>query len=134
MNVADSEFKNLLRQYKKICVYGLSPDTSKPSHSVPAYMRSEGYDVVGIHPRGEDFAGFKIYKSLSDIPAEYRKFLNVFRRPENIPDVVEEVLKVGGVELLWLQLGISNLEAERRAEAAGIKVVSNRCLYIEHRK
>ncbi len=134
MNIADSEFKSLLSKYKKICVYGLSPEGSKPSHSVPAYMRDQGYSVVGIHPRGQDFAGFKIYSKLADVPAEDRKFLNVFRRPENIPEVVEEALAVGGIEVLWLQLGIENPAAEKRAEEAGLKVVSNRCLYIEHRK
>ncbi len=134
MNVKDTEFKALLEKYKKICIYGLSGDKSKPSHSVPTYMRSQGYDVVGIHPRGEDFDGFKVYSKLIDVPADYRKFIDVFRRPENIPQVVDEAIAAGGVELLWLQLGITNPEAERRAEAAGIKVIANRCLYIEHKK
>lgn len=79
-------------------------------------------------------SGFKIYNTLETVPAEYRKFVDVFRSSERIPEVVDEVLKVGGVEVLWLQLGISNPEAEARAKEAGIKVISNRCLAIEHRK
>lgn len=126
--------RDLLTKYKKICVYGLSPDAGKPSHTVPLFMRSAGYDVVGIYPRPGDFAGFKIYQSLKDVPADYRKFVDVFRRPEKIPEVVDEVLAVGGVEVLFLQLGISHPAAEARAEAAGIKVISNRCLYIEYKK
>jgi uncharacterized protein len=134
MNVTDSEIKNILTKYKKLTIYGMSPDSSKPSHSVPIFMRSIGYEIVGTYPRGEDFEGVKIYQSLKDVPAEYRKFIDVFRRSEQIPEVVEEVLSVGGCEVLFLQLGISHPEAEKRAESAGLKVISNRCLYIEYKK
>nr|BFD61082.1 CoA-binding protein [Bdellovibrio sp. CKG001]BFD64498.1 CoA-binding protein [Bdellovibrio sp. HM001]BFD68700.1 CoA-binding protein [Bdellovibrio sp. HAGR004] len=134
MNVQDHEFKALLEKYRKFSVYGLSPDTTKPSHYVPAYMKDHGWDIVGTYPKAHDVGGFKIYSSLKDVPPEYRKFVDVFRSSDRIPDVVDEVLEVGGVEVLWLQLGISNPEAEARAEKAGIKVVSNRCLIIEHKK
>lgn len=134
MNVNNNEIKKILETYKKICVIGLSPEAHKPSHSVPAYMREQGYDVVGVYPRGESNGGFKIYSSLKDVPAEYRKFINVFRRSEKIPDVVEEVLTLGGAEVLWLQLGISHADAEEKAEQSGLKVVSNRCLLIEYDK
>lgn len=134
MNVQDSEIKSLLQTYQKFSVYGLSPDTTKPSHYVPAYMKDHGWDVVGTYPKAHDVGGFKVYSSLKEIPPEYRRFVDVFRSSDRIPDVVDEVLEVGGVEVLWLQLGISNPEAELRAEKAGIKVVSNRCLIIEHKK
>lgn len=134
MNVKDDEIKGLLEKYGKITVIGLQPDDGKPSHTVPVFIRSKGYEVVGVYPRPGDFAGFKIYQSLKDVPAEFRKFVNVFRRSEAIPEVVEDVLAAGGVELLWLQLGIAHPEAEKKAEAAGIKVISNRCLYIEYEK
>ncbi len=130
----DSEIKDLLTRYKKITVYGLSTDASKPSQGVPVFMRSHGYDIVGIYPRKEEIAGFKIYESLKDVPAEHKKFVDVFRRSENIPQVVDEVIEAGGVEVLWLQLGITNPEAEKRAENAGIRVVSDRCLIIEYKK
>lgn len=134
MNVKDSDFKSLLQKYPKFSVYGLSPDPEKASHYVPLYMRDHGWDIVGTYPKKHEVNGFPIYASLADVPAEYRKFVDVFRSSERVPDVVEEVLKVGGVEVLWLQLGISHPEAEARAEKAGIKVVSNRCLIIEHKK
>lgn len=134
VNVKDSEIKEILQNYKKITVYGLSPDSSKPSHTVPFFMRSQGYDIVGIYPRPGDIKGVPTYQTLKDVPADFRKFVNVFRRNEAIPDVVDEVLAVGGVEILWLQLGITHPEAEKRAEDAGIRVVSNRCLYIEYKK
>ena len=131
MNVKDSGFKELLTKYKKFTVYGFSSDESKPSHQVPLFMRSQGYEFVGIYPRPGDIGGAKIYQNLKDVPADFRKFVDVFRRSENIPEVVDEAITAGGVEVLWIQLGISHPAAEKKAEAAGIKVVSNRCLLIE---
>jgi hypothetical protein len=134
MNVKDSEFKSLLQRYTKFSVYGLSPDPDKASHYVPLYMREQGWDIVGTYPKKHQMNDFPIYSTLAEVPPEYRRFVDVFRSSERIPDVVDAVLRVGGVEVLWLQLGISHPEAEARAEKAGIKVVSNRCLIIEHKK
>ncbi len=134
MNIKDSEFKDLLTKYKRFVVYGLSPDGSKPSQRVPQFMKSKGYDIVGTYPGETEIAGFKIYPKLADVPAEYRKFVDIFRGSEKIPAIVEEAIAIGGVEVLWLQLGVSNPEAEKRAEAAGIKVVADRCLHIEYEK
>lgn len=131
MNVTDQEIKEILLKYKKLVVLGLSPDSSKASNEVPTFLRSQGYDPVGIYPKETNISGFKIYQSLQEVPAEYRKFVDVFRRSEAVPQIVDEVLKVGGVEVLWLQLGVSHPEAEKKAEAAGIKVISNRCPHIE---
>jgi len=133
MNVKDNEIKGLLSKYKKIAVYGLSPDPEKPSHYVPLYMRQQGWDIVGTYPKQHDVSGFEIFSKLRDVPPEHRKFLDVFRSSERISELVDEVLEVGGVDVLWLQLGITNSEAEKRAENAGIKVISNRCLIIEHK-
>lgn len=134
MNVKENEIKSILEKYKKIAVYGLSSDMQKPSFTVPLYMRNHGWDLVGIYPKMHSAGGFLIYPKLADVPAEYRKFVDVFRSSDRIPEVVDEVLTVGGVEVLWLQLGITDTEAEKKAEAAGIKVISNHCLVIEHRK
>lgn len=134
MNVNQDEIQQILKDYKRITVLGLSPDPSKPSNEVPVYMKSKGYDIVGVYPKEKQIAGMTIYQQLKDVPPEYRQFVDVFRRSDRIPEVVDEVLAAGGVEVLWLQLGITNPEAEKRAEAAGLKVVSNRCLLIEHRR
>lgn len=133
MNTSDSDIKKILETYKKITVIGLSPDPSKPSQGVPIFMRNQGFDIVGVYPKENEINGFKIYSSLAEVPPEYRKFVNVFRASNKIPEVVDEVLKVGGVEVLWLQLGIHHEEAEKRAENAGLKVISDRCLKIEYR-
>lgn len=134
MNVKDHEIKDLLTAYKKICVYGLSPDEAKPSHYVPEYIRTHGWEVVGTYPKPHAVGGFQIVKSLADVPLEFRRFVDVFRSSDRIPEVVDEVLAVGGAEVLWLQLGITHPEAELRAEKAGLKVVSNRCLIPEHKR
>lgn len=134
MNVKDSEIKSLMEKYKKFSVYGLSHDPAKPSHYVPLYMRNHGWEIVGTYPKAHSVNEFKIFNNLKEIPKEFRKFIDVFRASEKIPELVDEILELGGVEVLWLQLGISHPEAEVRAESAGIKVVSNRCLIIEHEK
>lgn len=132
MNTTDLEIKQILEKYKKFAVVGLSPDSSKPSQRVPLFMKSQGYDPVGVYPHEKNIQGLQIYSSLQEVPADYRQFVDVFRKPEAIPEVVDEVLRVGGVKVLWLQLGISHLQAEKKAEAAGIKVISDRCLHIEY--
>ena len=134
MNVAEDQIKGLLEKYKKFCVYGLSDDPEKPSHYVPLYMRSQGWDVVGVYPKLHAVSGFQVYSSLKEVPLEYRRFVDVFRRSDRLREVVEEALAVGGVEVLWFQLGITNAEVETVAEQAGLTVVSNRCLIIEHRR
>jgi predicted CoA-binding protein len=134
MNVKESEIKIVLSKYKKFSVYGLSPDPDKASHYVPLYMRNHGWEMVGTYPKPHFENGFKIYNKLAEIPLEYRKFVDVFRSSDRIPDVVDEAIAAGGVEVLWLQLGIAHPEAELKAENAGIKVVSNRCLIIEHKR
>lgn len=134
MNTTDAEIAKILKDYKKITVIGLSRDGTKPAQKVPQYMRMNGYEIVGVHPTESEIAGFKCYQSLSDVPADFRKFVDVFRPSEAIPQVVDDVLSAGGVEVLFLQLGIMNPQAEARAEAAGLKVISNRCLLIEHQK
>lgn len=134
MNTNNEDIKSILRNYEKITVVGMSPDSRKPSQEVPVFMRSCGYDIVGVNPGQTEINGFKVYPSLADVPADYRKFVNVFRRSEHIPAIVDEILKLGGTEVLWLQLGITNDEAEKLAEKAGVKVVSNHCLLIEYKK
>lgn len=131
MNIQDHEIPEILKKYKKITVIGLSRDATKPSQKVPQYAKSRGYEIVGVHPTETEIAGFNCYPKLADVPAEFRKFVDVFRPPKDIPEVVKDVLGVGGVEVLFIQLGITHPEAEAKAEAAGLKVISNRCLHIE---
>lgn len=134
MNTTDADIKNILETYKKITVLGLSPDQSKPSHRIPMFMRNHGYQIVGVYPKEIEVSGVKIYQSLAEVPASDREFVNVFRGADKIPMIVDEILNLGGVKVIWLQLGIKNAEAEKRAEKAGLAVVSDRCLLIEYNR
>ena len=106
MNVNDQQIKEILEKYKRFTVLGLSADGTKPSQKVPLYMASQGYQPVGVNPGHQEIAGMRVYNQLSDVPYEFREFVDVFRKAEQIPMVIDEILKVGGVKVVWLQLGI----------------------------
>ena len=132
MNVSNSEIADILKRYKKITVVGLSRDSSKVAQRVPLSMRDEGYELVGVHPSETSIEGVKCYPSIASVPAPDRKFINIFRPSSEIAKLVDEVLAAGDTEVLWLQLGITDPAAEARAEAAGLRVISNRCIAIEY--
>ncbi len=134
MNVNNNEIKDILKKHKKITIIGLSANNTRPSYKVTQYMLSKGYDIVGVNPGQNDILGIKVYPSLKEVPADYLEFIDVFRKPEDIPSVVSEVLQLGKTKILWLQMGITHSEAEGQAEKMGIKVISDRCLHIEHLK
>lgn len=119
-----------------IAVVGLSADPAKPSHSVSAYMQAQGYRILPVNPSlavsGERVLGEKSYPSLVDLP-ERPDVVNVFRLPKEIPAIVTE-MQVIWLENLWVQQGIVNPEAAHRAETAGIRVVMDRCIMVEHRR
>lgn len=123
----------ILETYKTITVIGLSPKPDRASHQIPMYMKSHGYEIWGVYPQAPAIPGAEMRSQLRDIPVEARKFINVFQSSEKIPALVEEILSLGGTEALWLQLGISHAAAEERARRAGLTVISDKCLLIEHR-
>lgn len=134
MNIQESEIKNILTQNKKICVIGLSPDPQKPSFYVPEYIKNQGWQVVGVYPKPHQAGGFKIYSSFAEVPDDFKLFVNVFRSSDKAPEVIDEILDSKKTNVIWLQLGIQNQQAELKAEEQGLQVISNRCLIIEHKK
>ena len=116
---------------RTIAVIGLSQETSKPSHYVSAYMQQHGYKLYPINPSILEVLGENSYASLSDLPIK-PDIVNVFRLPKFIPAIVDEMIQLH-LPNLWVQQGIINLEAASRAEAAGIHVVMDRCIMVEHR-
>ena len=116
---------------RTIAVIGLSEDPSKPSHYVSAYMQQHGYKIYPVNPSITEVLGEKSYASLSDLPTK-PDIVNVFRLPKFIPAIVDEMIQLK-LPNIWVQLGIVNQEAASRAEAAGIHVVMDRCIMIEHR-
>ncbi|MEI9979475.1 MAG: CoA-binding protein [Edaphobacter sp.] len=110
---------------------GLSEVPSKPSHYVSAYMQQHGYKIYPVNPSIPEVLGEKSYATLSDLPIK-PDIVNVFRLPKFIPAIVEEMIQLK-LPNLWVQQGIINLEAAARAEAAGIHVVMDHCIMVEHR-
>ena len=119
-----------------LAVVGLSDDPSRPSHAVSAYMQRAGYPIRPVNPGIARALGEHSYSSLGALP-ELPDVVNVFRLPRFLPAIVDEMIALGmggGRGKLWVQLGIVALEAAQRAEAAGIRVVMDRCILIEHRR
>lgn len=131
--VKKTDILELLEKAKTIAVVGCSPKPERDSHRVAAYLQTAGYRVIPINPGADEILGVKAYPDLASIPAEVEiDIVDVFRRPEHIPAVVDAVL-LRGAKALWLQLGCANPEAEQRARDAGLEVVSDLCIKIEHR-
>jgi predicted CoA-binding protein len=118
---------------KTIAVVGLSDDPAKASHYVSKYMQGRGYRVLPVNPTlvGKTVLGEQVYGSLAELPVR-PDVVNVFRLPKFIPAIVEEMIGLGWKQI-WVQQGIVNREAGERAEAAGMKVVMDRCIMIESR-
>jgi predicted CoA-binding protein len=124
---------------RTIAVVGLSKDPAKASHDVASYLQSHGYRIVPINPTIDEVLGEKSYKSLLDLPEELKRQIDVvdiFRRAEDVPPIVEQAIQLhsnyGHPTVVWMQLGIVNEDAARKARAAGLDVVMDHCMKIEH--
>jgi uncharacterized protein len=123
---------DILKQSKTIAVVGLSSDPMRPSFGVAQYLQASGYRIVPVNPNEKEVLGEKSYARVEDVP-EKIDIVDIFRRPENVPPAVEGAIRVGA-KVVWMQLGIENAAAAERAHAAGLTVVMNACLLIEHKK
>jgi predicted CoA-binding protein len=124
---------HLLRSARTIAVVGCSPKTHRDSHRVAAYLQRAGYRIVPVNPGFDEILGEPCYRDLGSIPDEVEvDIVDVFRRSEHVPPIVDAAI-ARGVGAVWLQLGVTHSEAEARAREAGLVVVSNRCLKVEHR-
>jgi predicted CoA-binding protein len=121
----------LLKTSKTIAVVGLSDSPLRPSYGVAAYMQSQGYRIIPVNPTIKGALGEKAVPSLSAVK-EKIDIVDVFRRPEFVPEVVDEAIKLK-VPAIWLQEGVVHEEAAERARKAGIHVVMDRCILKEHR-
>ncbi len=131
MTVTETErIGELLKSAKTIAVVGLSDSPFRTSYRVSEYMQSQGYRVIPVNPEIRESLGEKAYSSLSEVP-EKIDIVNVFRRPEFVPEVVEEAIRVG-VPAIWMQEGVVHEAAAEKARAAGIFVVMDRCILKEH--
>ncbi len=115
---------------KRIAVVGLSSNPSRPSHDVSRYMQSHGYTIIPVNPTETEVLGEKTYEHLTDIP-EAPEVVDIFRRSEFVEAIVSEAIYVGA-KAIWMQLDVIDLAAARRAREAGLLVVVDRCIKIEH--
>ncbi|MDO1581805.1 CoA-binding protein [Rhizobium oryzicola] len=130
----DGYVADVLKSVKTIALVGASPNPSRPSHGVMGFLLSKGYRVVPVNPgqAGKTILGQKVYGDLAEIP-DTIDMIDVFRASEHVESVVDEALALDHPpKAIWLQLGVRNDEAAEKAEAAGIKVVMDRCPAIEY--
>ncbi len=126
----DNELRDIYGEIKTIAVVGASADEMKAAHTIPRYLKRQGYKVIPVNPKGGEILEEKVYTSLAEIP-EKIDVVDVFRPSEETPDVARSAAKVGA-KVLWLQQGIFSEEAERIAREAGMQVVMNRCMGETH--
>lgn len=121
----------ILKTSKTIAVVGLSSRKFRPSYGVSQYMQEQGYRIIPVNPGESSVLGEKSYASLSEVP-ETIDIVNIFRRPEYVPEIVEEAIRIGA-RSIWMQEDVVHEEAAARARAAGLFVVMDRCILKEHR-
>ena len=122
--------RRILRKHKTLAVVGLSAQWHRPSFFAAKYMQEHGYRVIPVNPQYVEVLGEKCYKSLRDIP-EPVDIVDCFRKSAEIPALAADAVAIGA-KVLWMQLGVHNDAARATAEAAGLEVVENRCVKIEH--
>ena len=127
---SDQTLKDILLSVKTIASVGVSSNPEKDSYKVVAYLQEQGYRIIPVNPTATEIFGEKVYPSLSAIPDQV-DVVQVFRKPEDVPPVVEEAIKVGA-KVVWMQEGITNQEAAQKAQAAGLQVVMDACMHTVH--
>jgi predicted CoA-binding protein len=120
----------ILRRFRKIAVVGISNNRTRASNGVSRYMLGQGYEIVPVNPAITEFEGISAVPDLASAPADI-EIVNIFRRPEYVPEIVEAAI-AKGAKVIWMQQGIVHEEAAERARKAGLEVVQDRCILVEH--
>jgi len=120
----------ILKQYKRIAMVGLSANAYRPSHFVALYMRAAGYRIFPVNPREREILGLQCYATLAEVPPPV-EIVDIFREPAAVPAIVEDAI-AAGAKVIWMQLGVIHEAAAARALDAGLEVVMDRCVKIEH--
>ena len=132
--MTNDALRALLREARTVAVVGLSPKPERPSHGVARYLQRAGYRIVPVNPGHDEILGERSYRTLADAARDHAiDIVDVFRRSELAGAVVDEAIAIRP-KLVWLQLGVVDEAARARAEGAGIPIVMDRCLAIDHRQ
>jgi hypothetical protein len=129
-NPDDEAIRRLLEKVRRIAVVGLSPKPHRDSHRVARYLLESGYEIVPVYPREEQILGQKVHRRVQDVAGAV-DLVDVFRRSEDLPAVIDDAI-TARAGALWLQLGCIDEDGARRARDAGLTVVMDRCLMVEH--
>jgi predicted CoA-binding protein len=130
LQASEAEITEILNTYRVVAVVGLSNDPDRPSYRVAQYLQEHGFRIVPVNPRCQEVLGERCYASLKDIPFPVA-IVDIFRNVEAIPAIVAEAIAVGA-KVVWMQLGLEEPHSARQAKQAGLQVVMDRCLKIEH--
>ena len=123
---------DILTKYKIIAVVGLSSNPARPSYGVTEYMQSSGYQIIPVNPNESDVLGEPSYSNLEEVPQKV-EIVDIFRRAEEVAPVVDAAIRVGA-KVVWMQQGIANEPAAAKARAAGLTVVMDACIFMEHKR
>ena len=141
VHLSQNEIKKILAKYQTVAVVGLSRDPTKDSHRVSIYLKKHGFRIIPVNPLANKVLGEKSYKSLLDIPPEIQKTIDVvdiFRPAKDALHIVEQAIKLkamfGKPKMVWMQLGIVNEQASKAAKKAGLTVIMDKCMMIEHKR
>jgi predicted CoA-binding protein len=129
-NPEDAEIKGILENNRIIAVVGLSTKPDRDSYRVARYLQEHGYQIVPVNPQADKILGQECYASLKEIPFPV-DIVDIFRKMEAIPAIVDEAIAIGA-KVVWMQLGLAENRSAQKAMAAGLQVVMNKCLKIEH--
>jgi predicted CoA-binding protein len=134
MDAETNDIAHILAHCRTVAVVGLSPKAHRDSHAVSRYMQAHGWRIVPINPNADSILGETAYPSLAEAARHHRiELVNVFRNSADVPPVVDEAIAIGA-QAIWLQMGVVHDAAAQKARDAGIRVVQNRCLMVEHRR
>ena len=128
--MTDQEMIDLFQNAKTIAVVGLSNNPTRASLGVSRFLQRHGYRIIPVNPRETEVLGEKAYPSVKEIPYPV-DIVDVFRRPARVPEVIDDVLQKEGIRCIWMQEGVINPEAAKKAENAGLPVVMDRCILKE---
>ncbi len=131
-NPADTTIRDILATPRTIAVVGCSPDPSRDSHQIAALLKAKGHSIIPVNPHCQEVLGEPCFPRLREVPTRI-EMVDVFRRSQFVGQVAEEAITIGA-SILWLQLGVIDPTAARRAQAAGLTVVMDRCPAIEYRR